>query len=446
MAERTATGSRGARDGPSRRVGTLVVLTILIVAFGLRLGAGLWLQKTQGAEATGDLGDSRGYRNIADNLVAGRGLVMTDLEVGPSPRYADRMPGYPLILSALQAVFGENTVSLLVLQSLVGAATAWLAWRLGRELCSPLAGYLAAAGVAVATWQVAFAAVTLTECWSAALLTATMLCVALAVRRGRAAWAATAGLAGAALAYVHPEYLGLPAAMLAVALAAPGRRRWLRYWILGTVVLVAAMGPWWGRNASVFGRFVPTTTRLGVSLYDGVRPDATGGSDMEFESRLAPETAGRDELAYDAMFREMSWRTIRDEPGRVARLAWSKFCRTWSAVAGRDRGAMIHWASMATFVPMMGGAILAVGLMWRRRLLAAMAAPVVYVTLVHLVMVGSIRYRVPVEPLMWVLAGVAGAWVAEDRPATGCGLRAAGTADGDNHSDEGRQARATGSE
>lgn len=414
MSERPATGSRVAGAARGRRLGVVVMLVLLAVAFGVRLGAGLWLERTRGIETERELGDSRGYRNIAENVAAGRGLVMTGLEVGPSPRYADRMPGYPLILAGLLAALGENTVSLVVLQSLVGAATVWLAWRLGREVYSPAAGRLAAAGVAVAAWQVAFAAVTLTECWSAALLTATMLCVALAVRRGRAAWAAMAGLAAAALVYMHPEYLGLPVAMLALAMIAPGRRRWLGYWALATVVLVAAMLPWWARNASVFGRLVPTTTRLGVSLYDGVHSDARGGSDMEFERRLASETAGLDEPAYDAMFREMSWRAMRDEPGRVAGLAWSKFCRTWSAVPGGDRGGtMIRWASIVSFVPMVGGAMLAVALMRRRGLLLALAAPVVYVTLVHLVMVGSIRYRVPVEPLVWVLAGTAAAWVME---------------------------------
>lgn len=412
MSDPAATSGLEVGSQRRRRWTAAALAAILVAAFGARLGAGLWIQAAHGDELAEQLGDSRGYRELADNVLAGRGLVMTDVAVGPSPRYADRMPGYPLILAGLKAVFGENAWSLLVLQSLAGAATAWLAWRLGCEVHSPLAGLVAALGTALAAWQVAFAAVTLTECWSALLLAATMLCVVRAVRRQSLAWAATAGLATAALVYVHPEYLGLPAALAVVAAVAPGRRRWLAYWAAGVLVLAAALTPWWIRNASMLGRFVPTTTRLGVSLYDGVRQGAAGGSDMAFERELSGETAGLDEVAYDRWYRERSLRLASDDPGRVARLAWSKLRRTWSAAPSGERGGqLVRWAAVISYVPMLGGALLAVGLMRRRPLLAVLAAPIVYVTAVHLVLVGSIRYRVPVEPLAWVLAGAAAAWV-----------------------------------
>jgi hypothetical protein len=412
MSDEAATSGQEVRSQRRRRWTAVALAAILVAAFGARLGAGLWIQATHRDELADQLGDSRGYRELADHVLAGRGLVMTDLEVGPSPRYADRMPGYPLILAALKAACGENERSLLVLQALAGAATTWLAWRLGCEVHSPTAGLVAALGTALAAWQVAFAAVTLTECWSGLLLAATLLCVVRAVRRRSPAWAATAGLAAAALVYVHPEYLGLPAALAVVALVAPGRRRWLGYWAAGVLVLAAALAPWWIRNASTLGRFVPTTTRLGVSLYDGVHDRATGGSDMTFERELSVETAGLDEVAYDRWYRERSSCIIGDEPGRVAALAWSKLRRTWSAAPSGERGGRwVRWASVASYVPMLGGVLLAVGLMRRRPMLVVLVVPIVYVTAVHLVMVGSIRYRVPVEPLAWVLAGVAAAWV-----------------------------------
>lgn len=397
---------------PNSRSGRVALVVLMAAAFGLRLGVGLWLNRD--GDHVYRFGDSQSYRTLGDSVAAGKGFVANGYSSGPSPRYADRMPGYPLVLAGLRVVCRENTVSLLVLQALLGAAAVWLAWRLGGEVHSPLAGWLAAGAMALAPWQVYFATLALTECWSAALLMATVLCVVLAVRRDALRWSALAGLSGAALVYVHPGFLGLVPAYLTVAAVARGRRRWLVHAVVGSAIVVVALVPWWIRNGSHLGGFVPTTTRLGVSLYDGLGDGATGASDMDFERTLRPQTRGLDEVAYDAWFREKSSETLWADPGRAARLAGVKFSRLWSAVPNAAEGqtASARWASMAAFVPMVGGAMLGFMVLLRRPwLLAVLLVPVAWVTMVHLVLVGSVRYRVPVEPMLWVMAATAVAWV-----------------------------------
>ncbi|MBN2584836.1 MAG: glycosyltransferase family 39 protein [Planctomycetes bacterium] len=399
-------GSRQPRAASDRSV-TVALIVLAVLAVGVRLGIGL-----THLDQVYRFPDSQGYRQLADHLLDGRGLTMTDF-AGRENR-AGRMPGYPLVLAALHGAFGPSAAPVVVTQSLLAVAAVWLAYLLGREVAGRAAGLVAAAMVALSPWQVYFATVALTECWTAVLLLATVFCCLRILRDGCWRWTVAAGLCAAALVYVHPQFLGLPLLLGAVAAIAPGRRQWLARWAVAVAVCAVAVAPWVVRNEKVLGRPVPATTRFGATLYDGVNPAATGGSDMRFERQLRGDTDALDELAYDAYYRRAAWRAIHDEPGRVLALVPAKLRRLWSPTPNLDEGqrALYRWASGLAYVPMMAGALLGVLVLVRRPgALALLAAPVVLVTAAAAVMVGSIRYRVPVEPMLFVLAGAAAAWV-----------------------------------
>ncbi len=418
VTSKATTGKAGA-TGKHR---VLVALAaVMVLAVGLRLAVGLvrldqlyWL------------GDSKVYRQLADNLVDGRGLVMTDF--AGRLRQAERMPGYPLALAALRWAFAQSDAAVVIAQSLLGAVSVALAYLLGREVAGRTAGFVAAALVAMSPWQVYFATVALTECWSTPLLLATILCAVRAVdatlggpdesgrstRRPGWAWPVGAGLCCAALVYAHPEFLALPPLVGLVAVVARGRKQHLARWALAVAVLLLALAPWWIRNRVVLGSAVLATTRGGVTLYDGVGPQATGRSDMRFEQLLADQTRTLDELAYDAYYRRKSLRQIRAEPWRIVGLVPRKLSRLWSPTPNLAEGQrpLYRWASRLAYIPMVAGAMLGLVVLLRQpKRLVLLVAPVVMVTLVHAVLVGSIRYRVPIEPMLFVMAGAAIAWV-----------------------------------
>jgi hypothetical protein len=183
--------------------------------------------------------------------------------------------------------------------------------------------------------------------------------------------------------------------------------------------LVLAMLPWWIRNASVTGRFVPTTLQVGASLYDGLNLDATGASDMKFVKRFEADEAKAEkqlpaergeslELRLDRRMRAEALAWARANPSRALQLAGVKFLRLWNVwpnAPGLSASWLAGFAVFFTYTPLL---ILAIMGAWRTvgrgwpYILCCL--PAVYLTLLHVVFVSSIRYR---DPAMLALLALA---------------------------------------
>ncbi len=206
---------------------------------------------------------------------------------------------------------------------------------------------------------------------------------------------------------------------------AVGRRFDRATWVVaGVAVAVSLAGllPWAVRNQVTVGAWVWTTTRGGISLYDGVHQGATGGSDLAHTKAL-PAVAGLSEIAWDAYFRQEAWSAIRAEPGRVTRLAVHKLRRTWSLTPNVEE--YRHGAAAWVGAVWTGGVLVlaACGWWWSRRAVRVwllLLLPVVAFTLLHMIFVGSVRYRVPVMPMVEVLAaaGLGGFFCRRAKPQT----------------------------
>jgi hypothetical protein len=175
------------------------------------------------------------------------------------------------------------------------------------------------------------------------------------------------------------------------------------------------MLPWWMRNAQITGRFVPTTLQVGASLYDGLNPDANGASDMRFVETFAALERAEPPQATDDVFEYRLDRRMADSalnwawahPGRAGQLAWIKFTRIWNVWPNET--AFRSWPArlilLFTYVPLL---VLSLIGAWRFTAwgwpYTLAWLPAVYLTMLHVVFVGSIRYR---EPAMMALAVLA---------------------------------------
>jgi hypothetical protein len=209
-------------------------------------------------------------------------------------------------------------------------------------------------------------------------------------------------------AYLHPSaVLLLPIAGLLLVLR---HRMWshLGGFAVALMIVVMGLAPWSLRNHRVLGGRCLQTSRLGISLYDGVGPQADGRSDLAYTRQIA-DVQGLDELDRNRWFLRNSLEHIRAEPGRILRLAGRKLLLTWNVVPNLEahRSPIEMLVSAAWMVPML--ILGATGLLTpgpNRSTRALLLLPVAYFTLLHMLFVGSVRYRVPVMPYVEVLAAV----------------------------------------
>lgn len=398
----------------------------------------IFLQPTDDQAIRTALPDQFEYLQLARNLLEHGSLHFHDPRFDQDV-YAFRMPGYPLFVAAL----GARPTLVRLAQVLIDASTVLAVYLLARRwllrrdvLQQAIAGrasgpgsdretgaLLAALLIAVNPWLIYFSGLLLTETLFIAMLAWGM--VLLSVRWPDRRRAMLAGIALLALSvYIRPSALPL-AALLAVAAALANRpeahpykgntRFILREAALIGVIAAAAsvlvLLPWAIRNARhpAVNAWVWTTTNNGITSYDGFHPGATGASDQTFTQAM-PELRQMSEVERSAHLAKLARQEIARDPARAAALAVRKVARTWSPMplsSDYNRLRYILPGLLYTVPFFLLVAVGAVASELSRLAKLLLLLPAIYLTLIHAVSVGSIRYRIPAEPPMAVLAAAA---------------------------------------
>lgn len=381
-------------------------MTIFFVALTLRLlaSAVIELQCRQAGRQFLIEGDANGYWELAGRIASGDEYVIAN-------RHALRMPGFPMLLAVARMVFGDSVFAARVLTSVIGALGCVVVCFLGQSLVNERVGWLAGLWTAASPTLVGFTPLILTESVFATTLTLSILLLHYThaqLRCGHAAslFAVTTGAAVALATYIRPTWL-LAAPAFAVCLVWQHRTAaGFRAATIVCVVAFVALLPWALRNQSATGHFVLTTLWLGPSVYDGLHPGATGESNMEFI-----ETDGKmmelGEYSANQYYRDKAIAFAKANPSRAFSLGLKKLARFWSPVpnAAQFQSVAMKGACLLGFVPIM---LLSVRGLWMCRgdawTLALCLSPILYFSILHLVFVGSVRYRLPAEYPLSVLA------------------------------------------
>lgn len=444
-------------DLRSRQLGLAALVLILVSAIVLRAAAAVIVDRSVQQSGRSFLveGDANGYWQLAQKLAAGE-----DYAIHQPPRRVLRVPGFPLILAASITVFGDSILAARLLLACVGTACCLLTFLLARQLVGRNVGLVAAGFLAVHPLQITNSVLILSENWFTFWMLLSLISLtsflkqfnhaapsgsaidsegsaiqpnakALGKKRlsttligsvtatnigGRRAALLTGGLIGVTV-LIRPGFLPW-VGFCVLAILACRRRSWTARAAQSSLIVLGClliMMPWALRNQKATGHFVLTSLWSGPSLYDGLNSKATGASDMTF---FDEEQVMKTMSEYE-MNRHYSGRAVEfavNNPGRATVLGFHK--------AGLYLMPVPHFASKRSWVAggicgvswfvVFGGALLGVFAVYRdifglhssRSMLFLLITlgPFLLFLLVHLAFVGSVRYRLPVEFPLTILA------------------------------------------
>jgi 4-amino-4-deoxy-L-arabinose transferase-like glycosyltransferase len=386
----------------------------MLLGLGVRLG---WALRQPSDDAAIDrLPDQREYLDLGKHLFGAAGFSMVD------PRfdqivYAFRTPGYPLLIACCDA----NPKIVRIAQCVLDTSTILAIFLLARRWLSPGGAVFAAAIVAVNPYMIFFSGLILSEtlftamlCWGLTLLILSdgpwpdgnklltwlgggvILALATLVRPG---------------AFLIPVVLGCGAALANRAVLRSYRSQWPLP-VAATMLLLTGLvlSPWAARNRWTLGSWVWTSTNDGITRYDGFNPDATGASDQRFVLSM-PWTKDMTEIARSRYFSNLADDWIRSHPMDAVKLAGVKIARTWSPMPlSQEYGGRWIYRAIGLGYGLPFDILIILGL--RQQNISGsvkrfLLLPAIYLTIAAGLSVGSLRYRIPAEGPMAIVAASA---------------------------------------
>ena len=190
----------------------------------------------------------------------------------------------------------------------------------------------------------------------------------------------------------------------------------LRYTLISAIVFTVCLSPWWIRNYGIFGKFIPFTTSASWNLYLGNNPVNTTASIDWGISAVDQDEVKRifdlkDELEISNAFTQKSKEYITNNPGVFLRNAWLKFKRFWNFTSNYDAPTeqslffrMYNISLLLSWLPVF---CLGIASFWFNRKTWKKILPIycliAYYTFIHVVVIASLRYRLPIEPFFIIM-------------------------------------------
>ena len=348
---------------------------------------------------------------LAKSLIEGKGLSSPfGVPTGPTAFIA---PAYPVMVAAVFKLSGvDSRTSALVilgLQIVVSLLTIWLLMYLGRKLFDEKVALIGGIFWAVSP-PLLFLPTIFWETSFSIFLLLGLIAVALWVREhsGLFEWIAFGVYAGL-MALVNPALLLTLMAVAAGTAVVCWRYKRLRLVDVAAGLLMFALVfcAWPIRNAREFHAFIPLRTTVGLELWMGNRPGATGFLDESvFPAFNRTELAAYEaegEVGYTNRKANLAKIYIESHPYRFIVLSTRRFVRFWLGAGTRGGSPLfIVHAVITTGFGLWGLFLLVKARRWWEALLVA--TPFLFFPIPYYLTHAEFRYRIVLDALLTLLA------------------------------------------
>jgi len=406
------------------RVYATSLTLILIVTSAIHLGFAWDYARQNSRQALSVIPFTFEPGNIAASIARGKGFS-SPLRVPTGPT-AWMAPIYPLLLAGVFRFFGVYTfhsfVAAVLLNILFATLTCVPIYYAGERIGGAGLGAGAAWLWAIFPNAILLPFESMWDACLSALLTAAILWATLALAESRRArdWCAY-GLLWGVMLMTNPT-LGSLLPLLLGWLAYQARkeaRPWVAKPLLALGVAVLCCVPWTVRNYDVFHTLVPLRTVLGLELWVGNNAQSNGAQVAALhplnDAHERAKYVAMGEIAYMRQKQRQAIAYMLSHPRREAHLTADRFIAFWAGGTPepftnfeQNHSLWFRYVLIFNIAAAIGTLAGIVMLFWRRSMFAFPLAvfPVIFPCAYYLSLAFP-RYRLPIDPIVLLLAAIA---------------------------------------
>jgi len=355
-------------------------------------------------------GDSQAYLAIAGSLRAGNGFSLN----GQTPT-ATRMPFYPLFLASILSLPDAGVRTIQFFQIFIDSLTCVLIYCLARLLIEKPQEKICGALIIFYVPMALRSLTVLSETLFTFFIVASLLLLAL--NRSSPWFSAAAGTVIGIGTLVRPNGFIVGIFLLLWIWYHHGRQKSLQHLAVFLLCMILVLAPWVIRNATVFHRFIPTSSLTGVTFYNSylIPEKGLGFNEIKKEHdeyfSIGNEADKSNHLTHATVqhIKRHPWQALKLIPVKLALLVYP-FDMRWLSPEFRFRY-NIFWGIISTLAALV---VIAQSSYVRHRL-SLVIFPLGALLLTSIIFYGSPRLRAPFDPLIALLAAAGAFWVWQRR-------------------------------